>query len=62
MQFGSQNLRTVDGPLCCWAFVVVWGGIVGSVAQAQIHATAPSSQFELSETVQFDRADRAALA
>ena len=31
-------------------------------AQAQIRFTAPSSQFELSETVQFDRADGAALA
>ena len=35
---------------------------MASVAHAQIRVTAPSSQFEISETVQFDRADGAALA
>ena len=38
------------------------GGIVAPAAQAQIRVSTPSSQFELSETVQLDRADGAALA
>ena len=38
------------------------GGIVAPAARAQFRFNAPSSQFELSETVQLDRADGAALA
>ena len=44
-------------PALCWARILAPGG-----AEAQIRFSAPSSQFELSETVQFDRADGAALA
>ena len=42
-----------------FVLVVAQAGIVASVAHAQIRVTAPSSQFEISETVQFDRADGA---
>ena len=45
----------------CLAALVVLVGIVAPAAQAQIRG-GPSSQFELSETVQLDRADGAALA
>ena len=58
MYFGPQNLRRIG----CWAILVVLGGIVAPAAQAQFRVGTPSSQFELSETVQFDRADGAALA
>ena len=59
MHFGPQNLRRIGAwrrPGSCWA------GIVAPAAQAQVRFSVPSSQFELSETVQLDRADGAALA
>ena len=56
MHLGPQNLRTTG-----FAVLLALGGIVAA-AQAQIRVGGPSSQFELSETVQVDRADGAALA
>jgi outer membrane protein assembly factor BamB len=57
MHFGRQILRSIG-----LALLVALGGIVVPLAQAQIRLSTPSSQFELSETVQFDRADGATLA
>jgi len=61
MPFGPRDLRTVAGLFGCWAVGVLLGGFAASTARAQFRAALPSSQFELSETVQLDRADGAAL-
>ena len=61
LSFLADGTGTVPAALC-WAVLVVLGGIVAPAAQAQLRVGTPSSQFELSETVQLDRADGAALA
>ena len=53
MHFGLQNSKVLLATLSI---------VVASTVQAQIRISAPSSEFDLSETVQFDRADAAALA
>ena len=52
MHFGPQNLIVL----------AMLSLALAPPARAQIRISAPSSQFELSETVQLDRADGAALA
>lgn len=55
MYFGRQNLH--------YRLVLAMLSLIfASAAQAQIHVSTPSSRFELSETVQLDRADGTALA
>ncbi len=56
MHFGPRNLRTTG-----LSVLVMLGGIIAPAAHAQPFSAA-GSQFELSETVQLDRADSAALA
>ena len=55
MYFGRQNLHY-------WLVLAVLSLIFAPVAKAQIRVGTPSSRFELSETVQLDRADGTALA
>ena len=55
MYFGRQNLHY-------WLVLAMLSLIFAPVAKAQIRVGTPSSRFELSETVQLDRADGTALA
>jgi outer membrane protein assembly factor BamB len=57
MHFGPYNFRTL-----CFVTLALLAGIIVSAAHAQFPRTAANYQFELSDTVQFDRADGAALA
>ncbi len=57
MHFGPHNFRTL-----CFVTLALLAGIIVSAAHAQFPRTAANYQFELSDTVQFDRADGAALA
>src|SRR5580692_2971395 len=58
MHFGPHTLNRTNFR----AALVVLIGILAQSAEAQIGVGTPSNQFELSENVQLDRADAAALA